>query len=48
MVRIEYTPITLNFSVFGADINVDRHKTPTCEGHMLGLSSRMNDFEGSE
>jgi hypothetical protein len=45
---MEDAPITLNFNLFGAGINLDRHKTPTCKGHMFSLSLRMKDLEGSE
>ena len=31
-----------------AVISIDRHKTPTCEGHMFSLSLKMKDLEGSE
>jgi hypothetical protein len=48
VVGMEYASITLNFNLFNAGINLDRHKTPTCEGHMFSLSLEMNDLEGSE
>ena len=34
----------LNFNLFGAEINIDRHKAPICEGCMFGLNSKMNDL----